>query len=112
MIHALLALLVCIHVTLIPGHVKRVVDGDTAIFYSPMSLGGEVRFRLLGVDAPELRDSLGPEAGDYTREWLSRGPFDFDACKNDSFGRMLAWVYRGSDTLAVDLIHDHLGKPM
>lgn len=102
-------LIVCLHLVLLPGHVKRVVDGDTGILYSAVSLGGEVRFRLAGVNAVELRDSLGPTALAFTREWLGRGPFAFDACSYEKYGRILATVYRGSDTLAVDLINAHLG---
>jgi len=96
---------------LIPSRqVARVVDGDTFDLYT-VGVTNVERVRILGVDAAELRDSLGPAARDSTTVWLARGDFRLDACRRDSFGRLLAAVSRGADTLAVDLVHWGLGVP-
>lgn len=91
-----------------PRAVNRVIDGDTFTLFA-VGVSTEERVRLLGVDAAELHDSLGPAAKAYTTAWLSKGSFDLSTCKRDSFGRLLAVVYRGSDTLALDLIDEKLG---
>lgn len=104
----ILSLLACLVVLLTPGYVQRTVDGDTFILYH-IGVPAEERVRVLGVNAPELRDSLGPAAKAFTTEWLARGSFTLEACKRDSFGRLLALIYRGTDTLATDLIQANLG---
>lgn len=103
-------LVACLLLLLTPGYVMRVIDADTFVLYS-VGVPAEERVRLLGVDAVEIRDTLGAAAKAFTTEWLSRGPFQLHTCKRDSFGRLLAVVYRGSDTLASSLVRAHLGKP-
>jgi endonuclease YncB( thermonuclease family) len=102
----------CLEVQLTPVHVARTIDGDTFILLA-FGVPPEERVRILGVDTPELHDSLttkAREARDYTRAWLADGPFTITTCKRDSFGRYLATVTRGTtDTLAVDLIRAGLG---
>jgi endonuclease YncB( thermonuclease family) len=85
-----------------------VVDGDTFGVFN-VGVTAEERVRLLGVDAAEIRDTLGPAAKGLTAEWLARGPFELHTCKRDSFGRLLAVVHRGTDTLAVRLVEAGLG---
>ncbi len=94
-----------------PAQVARVLDGDTFDLYA-LGLTPLERVRLLGVDTAELGDSLGPAARDSTRAWLARGPFVLAGCRRDHFGRLLAAVTRGADTLAQDLIRWGLGRPM
>lgn len=101
-------ILLCLSLLLQPGAVKRVVDGDTFVLYA-VGVTDEERVRVLGVDAAELREPLGPAARDFTAAWLRQGPFQADACRRDSFGRLLAVVTRGADTLAVDLVKAGLG---
>ena len=103
-------IVLCITMLVQPPQVKRVVDGDTFILYN-VGVTDEERIRLLGVDAAELRDSLGPAARTFTEQWLVRGPFIISGCKRDSFGRILAEVTRGTDTLASELIRLKLGVP-
>lgn len=102
-------LLACLTVLLTPGHVMRTIDGDTFVTYNSVGIPAEERIRLLGVDTPEIRDTLGPAAKAFTAAWLAQGPFTLATCRRDSFGRLLAVVIRGTDTLAVDLIHARLG---
>lgn len=101
-------MLACLVLLLTPGYVQRTVDGDTFILYS-IGVPAEERVRVLGVDAVEIRDTLGPAAKAFTTEWLQRGPFTLETCKRDSFGRLLGVISRSGDTLAVDLINAKLG---
>lgn len=103
-------LMLCISLLIQPGQVKRVIDGDTFILYN-VGVTDEERIRLLRVDAVELSDSLGPAAKAFTQQWLARGPFTINGCKRNGFGRILADVTRGTDTLSVQLINAGLGVP-
>lgn len=100
--------LICLTLTLQPGHVLRVIDGDTFILYH-VGVASEERVRVLGVDTPEMNQVNGPEAKAFTEAWLAKGPFRFMACKRDSFGRYLGNVMRDGDGLAEALIATGLG---
>lgn len=100
-------LLLCLTLTVLPGHVKRVHDGDTYFLYN-IGVKNETAVRELGLNAPELRDSLGTVARDSTESWLRRGTYELEACDYDSFGRLLGISHRGGDTLSVWLIRLHL----
>lgn len=95
---------------LTPAHVIRVLDGDTFALYH-VGVPAEERVRVLGVDAAELRDTLGAAAKAFTMGWIAAGPFKMETCKRDGFGRLLAVVTRGADTLALELIRARLGVP-
>src|SRR6266705_6251949 len=107
-------LVACLTLTVPAAQVSRIVDGDTFILYS-VGVPAEERVRILGVDTPELHDTnlvirlRALEAKDSTAAWLARGSFQLNTCKRDSFGRLLAIVSRGADTLALDLIREGLG---
>lgn len=101
----------CLALTLPAAQVARTIDGDTFVLYH-VGIPPEERVRVLHVDAVELHDSLGPEARTFTADWLRRGAFTIRTCKRDSFGRLLAVVSRGADTLAADLIAAHLAVPL
>jgi micrococcal nuclease len=86
--------------------VRRVVDADTLVA-DDVDLGYHthvrgIEYRLLGVDAPEMRGSTRPAgvvATDYTRAWLDEhgkhGGLFARSIKTDSFGRYLAVVRCG-----------------
>ena len=101
-------LIACLTIMLSPGHLMRVIDGDTWVLWS-VGVPAEERVRVLGVNAAEIRDTLGPAAKAFTEAWLNAGPYEMHTCKRDSFGRLLAVVTRGTDTLAVRLIEARLG---
>lgn len=107
-------LFLCLTLILSPRHVSRVLDGDTGALFH-VGVQAEERFRVLGVDAYELTGgtdstkALARTGRDSTAAWLARGPFKFDACRRDSFGRYLVWITRGSDSLHVFLINAGLG---
>lgn len=99
----------CITAQVTPRYVIRTIDGDTFLMFA-IGVPPEERVRVLAVDAPEIRDSLGPAARDFTSRWLADGPFTVQSCRRDTFGRLLAHVTRGTtDTLARDLINAGLG---
>lgn len=86
--------------------VERVVDGDTIV------LADRTRVRLIGVDTPETVDPrrpvecFGQEASAHTKELLPKGTavrLVYDAERTDRYGRTLAYVYRASDGLFVNL---------
>jgi endonuclease YncB( thermonuclease family) len=100
----------CMALTVEAGQVKRVIDGDTYVLYT-VGLTDEEHVRVLGGDAWELRDPLGPAARDSTSSWLHRGAFTISSCRRDSFGRLLAWTVRNGDSLHVYLRERGLLKP-
>jgi micrococcal nuclease len=92
--------------------VTKVVDGDTV----RVRMGGRTkdeRVRLIGVDTPEthgprgLRECFGREAAMRTAALLPVGTevrLVRDAEPRDRYGRLLAYVYRSSDDLFVNLV--------
>lgn len=89
--------------------VSRVVDGDTVLL---RLAGREESVRLLGIDTPETVkprtpvQCFGREATDRTKALLPGGTavrVVRDAELRDDYGRLLAYVYRRSDGLFVNL---------
>ena len=99
------------HATTTDGRatVTRVVDGDTIV----VRIGGrDENVRVLGIDSPETHkpdtpvECYGPEASDRMAALLPAGTVvrlvrDVDA--RDRYGRLLAYVYRDSDGLFIDV---------
>ena len=89
--------------------VVRTVDGDTIV----VRIGGrDERVRLIGIDTPESVDPrrpvecFGKEAAARTAELLPAGtPVRLvgDVEPRDRYDRLLAYVYRASDGLFVNL---------
>ena len=90
--------------------VARVVDVDTIRVH----FGGdrEEAVRLIGIDTPEthgqggLRECFGAEATEHTKRLLPDGTavrLERDAELRDRYDRLLAYVYRESDDLFVNL---------
>jgi micrococcal nuclease len=89
--------------------VTRVIDGDTVV----VSFGGhDERVRLIGIDTPETVSPVKPvqcygkQASNHTKALLPPGTVvrlvrDVEA--RDVYGRLLAYVYRRSDGLFVNL---------
>lgn len=89
--------------------IEEVIDGDTIII---RSRGDRERVRLIGIDTPETVhptkpvECFGPEASEHTKSLLPGGTpvrllRDIEA--RDRYGRLLAYVYRSSDGLFVNL---------
>jgi micrococcal nuclease len=90
--------------------VVRVVDGDT--IRARLDGGGEEPVRLIGIDTPETKDPRKPvqcygrEAAARTAALLPRGTrvrLERDVEARDRYGRLLAYVFRASDGLFVNL---------
>lgn len=92
------------------GRVTKITDGDT--LRVDMNAGGEEKVRLIGIDTPEvhgpggLRECFGKEASAELARLLPVGAtvrLVIDAEARDQYGRLLAYVYRVSDDLHVNL---------
>lgn len=89
--------------------VKTVIDGDTIV----VRIGGrDENVRLLGIDTPETHkpdtgvECFGPEASDRLAALLPQGTtvrLVRDVEARDRYGRLLAYVYRDSDGLFIDV---------
>lgn len=89
--------------------VKAVIDGDTIV----AAIGStEEHVRLLNIDTPETVDPdrepmcFGHEASEHTQSLLPKGTairLERDVELRDRYGRVLAFVYRQSDGLLVNL---------
>jgi endonuclease YncB( thermonuclease family) len=89
--------------------VVRVIDGDTIV----VKVGDtEEHVRLIGIDTPETHkpgtpvECYGPEASDHLTELVPPGTtvrLERDRDTRDVYGRLLAYVYRASDGLFVEL---------
>jgi micrococcal nuclease len=82
--------------------VTRVTDGDTLV------VDGGTRIRLIGIDTPELAsdDCFSAEATDHMTSLVGPGTpvrLVYDAGRLDRYDRTLAYVYRLSDGLFVNL---------
>ena len=88
--------------------VIRVIDGDTVkIDYR----GKATNVRLIGVDTPETVhpskpvEAYGKEASNFTKNLLQGESvyLRYDVERTDTFGRLLAYLYRAPDGLFVNL---------
>jgi micrococcal nuclease len=89
--------------------VARIVDGDTLV---ARIAGVDEHVRLIGIDTPETKkpdtpvECFGPEASARLNELLPGGTelrLERDAEARDKYGRLLAYVYRDSDGLFINL---------
>ena len=100
--------------------IVKVVDGDTV----DIDLDGHTeRVRLIGVNTPETKhptkpiECFGPEASAYLTQLLPKGTavrIERDVEARDRYGRMLLYLYLGSDNLFInlDLVARGYGTPM
>ena len=102
------------------ANVTRVIDGDTIVVH----IGGrDENVRLIGIDTPETHkpgtavECFGPEASAHVAELIPPGTkvrLERDREPRDVYGRLLAYVYRQSDDLFVDLamVKDGFAGPL
>ena|SRR5437870_4310922 len=102
----------------VTAHPVRAVDGDTVdvivetwIGFGSRPVLTPERIRVLGVNTPERGQPGFQEASDYSEAWLMKGDVTLSGCARDTFGRVLATVTRGPDSLADLLIVNLLGVP-
>ena len=102
------------------GKIVKVVDGDTV----DIDIDGHTeRVRLIGVNTPETKhptkpiECFGPEASAYLTQLLPKGTtvrIERDVEARDRYGRMLLYLYLGSNDLFInlDLVARGYGTPM
>jgi micrococcal nuclease len=102
------------------GKIAHVIDGDTV----DIDINGRTeRVRLIGVNTPETKhptkpiECFGPEASAYMTQLLPKGTtvrIERDVEARDRYGRMLLYLYLGSDNLFInlDLVARGYGTPM
>ena len=100
--------------------IAHVIDGDTV----DIDIKGRTeRVRLIGVNTPETKhptkpiECFGPEANAYMTQLLPKGTtvrIERDVEARDRYGRMLLYLYLGSDNLFInlDLVARGYGTPM
>jgi micrococcal nuclease len=89
--------------------VTAVTDGDT--FHVRFG-GRDERVRMIGIDTPEVSwyggegGCFGAQAGHYTKRRLGGRMVGlaFDADQRDRYGRLLAYVYLGSELFNLTLV--------
>ena len=102
------------------GKIADVIDGDTV----DIDINGRTeRVRLIGVNTPETKhptkpiECFGPEASAYLTQLLPKGitvRIELDVEARDRYGRMLLYLYLGSNDLFInlDLVARGYGTPM
>ena len=100
--------------------IAHVIDGDTV----DIDIKGRTeRVRLIGVNTPETKhptkpiECFGPEASAYMTHLLPKGTtvrIERDVEARDRYGRMLLYLYLGSNDLFInlDLVARGYGTPM
>ena len=76
-----------------PGVVTHVSDGDT-VWARPWQGGEPVKVRVQGIDAPEHCQYWGPQSKQALQALLLHQVVDVQGQQHDSYGRLLARVYR------------------
>lgn len=98
----------------------RVIDGDTLVIRLD---GRDERVRLIGIDTPEsVRpdspvECFGKEASEFLAGLVPAGTgvrLERDVEARDVYDRLLAYVYRASDELFVNLaiVEEGYGRPL
>ena len=76
---------------------KPIHDGDTVWLEVDLGFGLKFveSFRLLGINAPELRTPTGPAARDYLRALIDGQPLTVKTAKDkkEKYGRYLATIF-------------------
>lgn len=76
-----------------PGVVTHVSDGDT-VWVQPLQGGEAQKVRLLGIDAPEICQSWGPQARAALHAVLQGQVVEVHAHAHDTYGRLLGQLTR------------------
>jgi micrococcal nuclease len=94
-----------------PVRLVSVTDGDTI---RAIVDGREQRVRYIGIDTPERGDPCFEKATRVNEELLRRGPLrlEFDADREDPYGRLLAYVYAGKTFVNLELVRRGLAEPL
>jgi micrococcal nuclease len=89
--------------------VKKVIDGDTIV------VGGDERIRYLGVDTPEIGEPFYEQAKGFQERVALGSHVRIVPCKEepkDSYGRTLAFVYKGQVDVGEQLIREGIARTL
>lgn len=96
----------CLSVDVPPQAVLNNYDGDTFTLFT-LGPGGQEKFRVEGIDTPELSRKKGEpdqpgalEAKEFTRRWLAQGVFTLTTCGKRTIDRTVASVTRNGEKLS------------
>ena len=85
------------------GRCLRVSDGDTITIAAE---GRKEKVRLIGIDAPELRQEGGPEAQQYLAKRILNRRVKVEGETRDRYGRLLGTVYLGEENINLSLVRE------
>ena len=101
---ALILLLLCAQALgATEGRCLRVSDGDTITIAAE---GRKEKVRLIGIDAPELRQEGGPEARQYLAKRILNRRVKVEGETRDRYGRLLGTVYLGEENINLSLVRE------
>ena len=104
LLHFFLLLLLCAQALgATEGHCLRVSDGDTITIAAE---GRKEKVRLIGIDAPELRQEGGPEARQYLAKRILNRRVKVEGETRDRYGRLLGTVYLGEENINLSLVRE------
>ena len=83
------------------GTVSKVVDGDTLVV---SAVTGDCKVRMSGIDAPEMKQSFGPEAKEALSSRVLGKTVRVVCRENDRYGRVVADVYDGHKWVNLDMV--------
>ncbi len=106
---SLVFLMTCLSITpsdlmakeLVYGVVTNVIDGDSLHVTTPKK---EIQIRLYGVDAPEYTQPSADAAKRFIEKTVKGKRVSLEPQYTDSYGRMVAVVFNGSETLNDQLV--------
>lgn len=85
----------------ISGRVTRVSDGDSLTL---KTADGEVKVRLFGLDAPELKQARGRESKKYLSRLVHGREVRVEVKNRDQYGRVVGRVFIGDQVVDRDMI--------
>ncbi len=97
-----------------PATLVRVVDGDT--LRVDLELGADVilknqAVRILGIDAPEMREPAGPRAKAAVEQFLKGKKLEVELHGKDKYGRWLGDVFADGQNVAVWMLKAGQARP-
>ena len=85
----------------IAGRVSRVADGDSLTL---KTADGEVKIRLFGLDAPEMKQSRGRESKKYLARLVSGREVRVEVKERDQYGRVVGRVFVQDQAVDLKLV--------
>lgn len=85
--------------------VVKVIDGDTL---EVRHQGRTLRVRLFGIDTPEWQQEFSHQAEEFTRQRVERQRVELRSKDQDKYGRLVAVVHVGGDSLNEELLREGL----